>query len=390
MKKIVIVFLGLMASVVSFAGNKANGYIDNANSTLTSIYKFYRADAGNHLLNETYPVDPKNIVSYVINQDTTTKKRVAFLWPTSGVLSGVVALLENTKDERYKKMLDTDILPGLENYYDASRLPACYQSYLSLDGQQDRYYDDNVWLTIDFAELALITKEKKYLDKAENVWKFVISGWDDKLDGGIYWCEQKKESKNTCSNAPSAVAAAKLYRATKKQEYLEWSKKIYAWTKLNLQDKSDYLYYDNVSLKRRIGKHKYAYNSGQMLQAAVLLYKITNDKNYLTDAQNIAAAGYNFFFENRTVNGKESKYLKNGNIWFTAIMLRGYVELYQVDKNKTYLNAFKQSLDFAWANGRDKDGFFDEDWSGKDKKPTKWLLGQAAMVEMYARLAAIK
>lgn len=390
MKKIAIVFLSITVSVLSFAAKKTNGYIDNANSTLTNIYKFYRADAGNHLLNETYPVDPKNIVSYVINQDTTTKKRVAFLWPTSGILSGVVALLENTKDAQYKKMLDTDILPGLENYYDASRLPACYQSYLNSDGQQDRYYDDNVWLTIDFAELALITKEKKYLEKAENVWKFVISGWDDKLDGGIYWCEQKKESKNTCSNAPSAVAAAKLYQATKNKEYLDWSKKIYAWTKLNLQDKSDFLYYDNVSLTRRIGKYKFAYNSGQMLQAAVLLYQITKDKNYLTDAQNIAAAGYNFFFENRTVNGKESKYLKTGNIWFTAIMLRGYVDLYHADRNKEYLDAFKRSLDFAWANGRDKDGFFDEDWSGKDKKPTKWLLGQGAMVEMYARLAAIK
>ncbi|HEY6913182.1 MAG TPA: glycoside hydrolase family 76 protein [Paludibacter sp.] len=342
------------------------------------------------MLNETYPLDPKNIVSYVINQDTTTTKRVAYLWPTSGVLSAVVALLETTKDIRYKTMLDTDVLPGLQRYYDSSRSPACYQSYLRSEGLHDRYYDDNVWLTIDFAELALLTKEKKYLEKAENIWKFVISGWDNKLDGGIYWCEQKKESKNTCSNAPSAVAAAKLYQATKKREYLIWAKKIYTWTKLNLQDKSDFLYYDNISLNRRIGKHKYAYNSGQMLQAAVLLYKITNDKSYLLDAQNIAASGYNFFFENRTdVNDKNRKYIKNGNIWFTAIMLRGYVELYQVDKNKVYLDAFKESLDFAWKYGRDENGFFDEDWSGKYKKPTKWLLGQAAMVEMYTRMANI-
>ena len=152
----------------------------------------------------------------------------------------------------------------------------------------------------------------------------------------------------------------------------------------------DFLYYDNISLNQRIGKHKFAYNSGQMLQAAVLLYKITNDKSYLLDAQNIAASGYNFFFEKQTdMNGKNSKYLKKGNIWFTAIMLRGYVELYQVDKNKVYLDAFKRSLDFAWKYGRDENGFFDEDWSGKYKKPTKWLLGQAAMVEMYTRLANI-
>jgi uncharacterized protein YyaL (SSP411 family) len=248
-----------------------------------------------------------------------------------------------------------------------------------------------MWLNIDFADLALATKDKKYLRKAEEIWKFVASGWDSQLGGGIYWCEQKKESKNTCSNAPAAVAAAKLYEATKNPEYLQWSKKIYAWTKQNLQDKSDFLYYDNVSLKGHIGKQKYAYNSGQMLQAAILLYNITKDKNYLTDAQNIAAGEYNFFFETKAdAHGKNAKMLKKGNVWFTAIMLRGYIELYQVDKNKTYLDAFRRSLDTAWKNSRDENGFFDEDWTGKEKNPSKWLLAQGAMVEMYARLSVLK
>lgn len=391
MNKIVVVFLSLVFSVLCFGNNNSNSYIGKSDSTLNQIYKFYKADVGNHLLNETYPVDPKNVVSYVINQDTTTKKRVAYLWPTSAVLSGVVALIENTRDARYKTILDAEILPALAHYYDRARQPACYQSYLSSDGKQDRYYDDNIWLNIDFADLALSTKDKRYLLKAEEIWKFVASGWDSQLGGGIYWCEQKKESKNTCSNAPAAVAAAKLYEATKNQEYLQWSKKIYAWTKQNLQDKSDFLYYDNVSLKGHIGKQKYAYNSGQMLQAAVLLYNITKDMNYLNDAQNIAAGGYNFFFEPKIdANGRNVKMLKKGNIWFTAIMLRGYIELYQVDKNKTYLDVFKCSLDTAWKNGKDENGFFDEDLTGKEKNSSKWLLAQGAMVEMYARLSAIK
>ncbi|MDR3653405.1 MAG: glycoside hydrolase family 76 protein [Paludibacter sp.] len=391
MKKVVIVFFSLIASGLCFGSSISNLYIVRSDRTLVQIYKFYQADVGNHLLNETYPVNPKSIVSYVINQDTTTKKRVAYLWPTSAVLSGVVALIENTNEKRYKTILDTDVLPGLEHYYDISRQPACYQSYLNSDGKQDRYYDDNVWLDIDFASLFLETKEKKYLSKAEEIWKFVISGWDDKLGGGIYWCEQKKSSKNTCSNAPAAVAAAKLYEATKNKEYLQWSKKIYAWTKLNLQDKSDLLYYDNINLNGLIGKQKFAYNSGQMLQAAVLLYNITKEKEYLTDARSIASAGYNFFFETHLgANGKSIKLVKQGNIWFTAIMLRGYIELYLVDKNKTYLNAFKYSLDLAWKNSRDKNGLFEDDWTGKEKNSSKWLLAQGAMVEMYARLSAIK
>lgn len=112
--------------------------------------------------------------------------------------------------------------------------------------------------------------------------------------------------------------------------------------------------------------------------------------NYLSDAQNIAVGGYNFFFEPKIdANRRNVKMLKKGNVWFTAIMLRGYIELYQLDKNKTYLDAFKCSLDTAWKNGKDENGFFDEDLTGKEKNPSKWLLTQGAMVEMYARLSII-
>lgn len=66
MNKIVVV-LGLALSMFSFWNNNSNPYIVNLNSILSRIYKFYKADVGNHLLNETYPADPKNVVSYVIN-----------------------------------------------------------------------------------------------------------------------------------------------------------------------------------------------------------------------------------------------------------------------------------------------------------------------------------
>ncbi len=65
----------------------------------------------------------------------------------------------------------------------------------------------------------MLTKEPKYLQKAQLIWKFIESGTDDNLGGGIYWCEQRKESKNTCSNAPGSVFALKLFEATKDSAY---------------------------------------------------------------------------------------------------------------------------------------------------------------------------
>lgn len=120
------------------------------------------------------------------------------------------------------------------------------------------------------------------------------------MGGGIYWCEQKKASKNTCSNAPGSVFALKLFQATQNKTYLNKGEQLYNWTKAQLQDSTDYLYFDNIALDGKIGKAKFAYNSGQMMQSASLLYQLTGKKEYLTDAQNIAKGCHNYFFMNYT------------------------------------------------------------------------------------------
>ena len=109
---------------------------------------------------------------------------------------------------------------------------------------------------------------------------------------------------------------------------------------------------------------------------------------YLKDAQAIAAACHNYFFMEFTPGqGEPFRMLKKGDVWFTAVMLRGFIELYQVDGNKVYLDSFARSLDYAWTHAREDNGLFNTDFTGKSRDNRKWLLTQAAMVEMYARLA---
>jgi len=71
-------------------------------------------------------------------------------------------------------------------------------------------------------------------------------------------------------------------------------------------------------------------------------------------------------------------------------MLRGFIELYRQDKNSTYIDAFDKNLDHAWQHMRDSNGLFNSDWSGTHTDTKKWLLTQAAMVEMYARLGQVR
>ena len=363
-----------------------------AKQTLDSLYSYYSIP-GTQLLRENYP---SNIAEYTATylaseEQKNMPNQYSYLWPYSGTFSAVNALFEATQDTIYQSLLNKKVLVGLEEYFDTRRVPEAYASYINTAPQSDRFYDDNIWLGIDFTDTYLITKENKYLQKAELIWKFIESGTDNKLGGGIYWCEQKKASKNTCSNAPGSVFALKLFQATQNKTYLNKGEQLYNWTKAQLQDSTDYLYFDNIALDGKIGKAKFAYNSGQMMQSASLLYQLTGKEEYLTDAQNIAQACHNYFFTDYTPeHGEAFRMIKQGDVWFTAVMLRGFIELYHIDHNKTYLDSFNKSLDHAWEHARDEKGLFNTDFTGNNRNERKWLLTQAAMVEMYARLAAIQ
>ena len=128
--------------------------------------------------------------------------------------------------QKYKKLLENKVLPGLEEYFDTRREPFAYSSYISNQPLSDRFYDDNVWLGIDFTDSYRMTKKQAYLEKAELIWEFILSGKDEVLGGGIYWCEQKKRVKNTCSNAPGAVFALKAISGNSRQHLFETRERV--------------------------------------------------------------------------------------------------------------------------------------------------------------------
>lgn len=387
LKRPALLFLCCSAFVISSAtAENSSGYARRAASMLDSIYTYYSVP-GTKLLRENYPDDASYKATYLAGD--ADRNEYSYLWPFSGTLSAVAVLIETRGWDTYGPLLDTVVLPGLREYADERRTPFGYASYIRSAPASDRFYDDNVWLGIDFTDLYAATRQPRFLDEAERIWRFIESGTDDRLGGGIYWCEQKRESKNTCSNAPGAVFALKLYQATGNEKYLDAGRALYEWTRKTLLDPTDQLYFDHLTLTGTLGRHKFTYNSGQMIQAGVLLYRITGKKRYLSEAQQTAAACLKRFF--RVVHipgGGTVRILRGNNVWFDAVMLRGIIELYREDGNDACLNACRQSLDYAWEHARDPQGFV-ADWSGRGRENRKWLLSQAALAEMYARMAAV-
>lgn len=312
-------------------------------------------------------------------------RAVSFLWPFSGMFSAVNALgrLEGMKD-KYNGYL-ADMMTGLEKYRDELRQPAAYQAYPFDFGGDDRFYDDNMWLGLDFVDAYELTKDDGYLKKAEEIFEFIMSGWSEELGGGIYWCEQKRETKNTCSNGPAAVLALKLHGITGDKSYLDRGLKIYRWTKQKLQSPEG-VYWDNINLQQEVDKTVYAYNSGTMLNAAALLYRITGDEGYLKEAQRVAKAAFDHF---APVSGDGMRFFPDRNPWFTVILFRGYLALYEVDQDPVYIKAISDNINYAWEHARDRNGLISRDWRGKNggDEESKWLLDEACMVEFYARTA---
>ena len=382
--------LAFVAVALAIVGcGKTSSHLKHALELKEKIYQLYDVDE-TPLLAENYPQDVKAEATYLDEGADQTVNKYSYLWPYSGSLSMMSALYEATKDAAILDFIDTQVIEGLKMYYDTSREPHGYSSYITTD-KSDRFYDDNIWLVIDFVDLYTMTQKQHYLDMALDIWKFVLSGRDDKLGDGIYWCEQSKKSKNTCSNAPAAVAALKLHKATGEQQYFDQGENLYTWVYYSLRDE-DHLYFDNVSLRGRFDRRKFSYNSGQMIEAGALLYEITGNEEYLKQAQATAAASLQQWTKVYTNDSGETlEIVESGDVWFDAVLMRGYLALWRADGQDVYLSAFDDTLNYAWYMGRDENGLFGKYLTHRQENEIKsWLLTQEAYVEMAARLSTVE
>lgn len=324
----------------------------------------------------------------------------AVVWGQGSGLSGFVAIREaSTGIEAYESKyagLSDRMFNSINQFITNDNGKQAYAVYPAKGNE--RLYDDNVWIGLEMTDLYTQTNEQRFLDKAVMVWNYLMTGYDKTCGGGIHWREypldKASRTKHTCSTAPTAVMACKLYQITKEEKYKEKAIELYQWLKETLQDPNDYLYWDNINPELKIEKAKYTYNSGQPMQAACLLYQITNDAKYLEDAQNIAQAAYEKWFIHfySYAMNETFKILVPEHLWFQAVMLRGFIELYKIDKNRTYVTAFEKSLASAWLSDcRNKDtNLLNNDFRG-GKPQTKWeILHEGACVEMLARLASLE
>jgi hypothetical protein len=277
---------------------------------------------------------------------------------------------EIEKLEPHAKLLQP-LLSMIRDYEDPAPPQPGFADYIRKFTGGERYYDDNQWLGITALDAYARTKDSTYLSLGHEIYTFMMTGYDTVLSGGLYWKENRKTSKNTCSNGPGILVALQLYEATKDHSYLDTALLLYRWVNKTLKAPSG-LYYDNMTIKGRISTPILSYNTGTMLESNLYLYECTDDKSYLQQAVSIADSSLPYFYGG--IRFRDS-------YWFNAVLLRGYQHLLRYDKDTKYILGFKKCLDYALQNEKNDQELFAE--KGKDLD----LVAHGGMLEMLARFA---
>jgi len=285
--------------------------------------------------------------------DKSAKDRTPdYIWREAAMFSALVGAARH-EPLTYRPIM-MRFFRSLDKYWDTKVAIPGYEPAPTRGNGNDKYYDDNAWLVITFAEAYQLTGEPAYLRRAQETARFVASGWDEEAGGGIWWHQTHKDgSKNTCTNGPGAVgylALARLGPAKESKAWITAATKAVDWTTAKLQA-SDGLYDDRVVVATgEVKKGKLTYNSALMLRAYLGLYRQTGEAKYLEEAKRIGKAA-GAFADKQTGVYRDPLKWSHFMVEADLDLYRATGEEYLIERARTNADAFYAS----WKKERPED-----------------------------------
>jgi hypothetical protein len=319
----------------------------------------------------------------------------SFLWSFEEAAKATLSVYGMPNGAQYAADVQAR-LDGREAYWDGGRRAHAYRSYPQTG---DRYYDDNDWVGSDLVQHYLLTGSAVALDRAQGVFDYVQTGWENGLPnrGGVRWVDASfNGDRGAASTAGFAKLGAHLYDVTgrRTRTYLDWAQKATDWLKQYLLAPNG-LYVNAMRADGTLDGNLWIYNQGVLVGANVLLYRVTGTAGYLAEARRLADAALSFFSKNfadpyySAAGAGIGAYSGRGA--FNAIFLRNLLTLhaaqpaYVPPSGVSYLQRIQAYADAAWADPAVHDratGLFKLDGGAQ-----RSLLDQAGMAQVYALLA---
>jgi uncharacterized protein YyaL (SSP411 family) len=297
-----------------------------------SEYAQHAREVTEHLRKEFF--DPQSGVYF----KSVTVRKPDYVWLQSVMFSNLVAAARS-EPATYGPILQK-YFTALDAYWDSKVKIPGYEAAPTRGNGNDKYYDDNEWLVITFLEAYETDRDSRYLTRADETLKFVLSGWDEESGGGIWWHQGHKDgTKNACANGPAAVGCLRLarFREGDAGALVDQAQRIVAWTVGALQAEDGLFDDRKVVATGEVKRGKLTYNSALMLRALLGLYRTTGKKEYLEQAQRIGKAA-DWFLDGKTGVYRDA-------VRYAHFMVEADLELYRTTKEEYLLNRAKKNVD---------------------------------------------
>ncbi len=234
-----------------------------------------------------------------------------------------------------------------------------------------RANDDIMWICIATARAYHITGDDAYRQMAAANFEAVYTrSWSKDMGGGVWWRVLSTgpfvPQKNTTTNGPAVIAACELYNDVHQPLYLAQARSVYGWLRANLYDPATGRVYDNISLApgggTRIDTTEYSYNQGTFIGAATMLYAVTGDPGYATDARRAIDYTRAHLTTTGSILLPGSKTPDRDAGGFNGIFARWALRFTRDSRITDYDTWFRANADAAWSH-RNTGGLMGADWT---------------------------
>lgn len=175
-----------------------------------------------------------------------------------------------------------------------SNLSRIYRAHHDSDHFLNSYYDDDGWWALAWIKAYDLTKDRRYLQQARDIFAAMTGGWDDTCGGGIWW-SQDQTYKNAIANELFLKVSAQLHnRVPGDTRYAGWAAREWAWFRGTGMLTRAGLVVDGLAIGRQgacrplLTSPAWTYNQGVLIGGLVSLKHATGNPSLLATAQRVA------------------------------------------------------------------------------------------------------
>lgn len=326
---------------------------------------------------------------------------ISFLWPASHLLRAFKNGYRQNKDKYLSRLRNYSI--SLDKYLsDASGK----FGYAAFPGENQRFYDDNGLLIIQFSEIHNLLEDNRILARAKWVYDFCNNDRDANWGLPQHESELGQGMFYSMAVNQTGLGAAQLYDITGESTYLEEA--ISYYTQMNnpevlLKDPAwhlfhQYTFYQNgewsltgiLNGEQKNGAGFRAYQTTHVIQLAIRLYKITGEQHYLDEAVLMTDKSLSYWY-------RDNQGLNENAFWGGDDMIDALIDMYYYTGDQRYLTVSKDIIDYLIKYGQDALGYYPSDYNDaygkwnldrRNAEPaTILMMGQAAAAAAMLRLA---